>query len=186
MVKELSVDNLVAAARRVGVALSPVDVGGNLYVWHTPAPAESVVYIGKSDSENRLRNEQNWMRSDVANSIFSGIVTLLRVNRAKSRAFNYEPDAFESSRWRGIVERGRWSGPAIDSLEVHFASGDTLKSVDVEKLLVRIAVRYGVPIGNSQFASQWENPIGSISDTLAALAVYDDDSFKVPELDWIP
>jgi hypothetical protein len=59
-------------------------------------------------------------------------------------------------------------------------SGAILPEEQVEKLLVRIVVRYGVPIGNSQFASQWEKPIGTVPDTLAALAVCYDPSFKIP------
>jgi hypothetical protein len=53
-------------------------------------------------------------------------------------------------------------------------------AAEVEKLLVRIAVRYGAPIGNSQFASQWEDPIETVSDTLAVLAVDSDPSFVIP------
>jgi hypothetical protein len=40
---------------------------------------------------------------------------------------------------------------------------------EVEQILVRTHIRTGRLIGNSQFASQWETPIGTYPDTLAAL-----------------
>lgn len=56
-------------------------------------------------------------------------------------------------------------------VEGWLSNAGTFTHKDGEKLLVRIATRAGVPIGNSQFASQWAEPIYSAADTLALLAV---------------
>lgn len=181
MVATLAVPTLIGAARRIGVELHEVNSGGNLYIWHTPPPEQAVVYIGKSASDKRLNEERGWRDGlDAKAEIVSGIVTLLRVNRAVPKYFRYNPDTFDASKWRGLRDKGSWSGPGLDYLDKALPVGAKLPDAEVEQLLVRIAVRYGVPIGNSQFASQWEGPIGSAPDTLAAMAVYNDSSFVIP------
>ncbi|MEV6903451.1 hypothetical protein [Amycolatopsis sp. NPDC051372] len=175
---------LIEAAERVGVELRKTGNGGNLYVWHTPSPEDAVVYIGKSASDLRVENETRWRDGlDPRHQIVSGIVTLLRVNHADLQAFHYDPASFDGRRWRDIRLKNGWSGSLFDRLDSDLPAGYGFSASTVEKLLVRIAVRYGVPIGNSQFGSQWENPIGTVSDTLAALAVDADPSFEVPEPD---
>jgi hypothetical protein len=181
MVASLTVSTLIKAADRIGVKLHMVNSGGNLYVWHTPTPEEAVVYIGKSTSDKRLNNERGWQDGlDPKAEIVSGIVTLLRVNQAVPQALRYDPNTFDASKWRDLRDKDNWSGEGLDNLNMALPPGAILPEAQVEELLVRIAVRYGVPIGNSQFASQWEKPIGSVPDTLAALAVYYDSSFVIP------
>ena len=166
----------------MGVELREVGNGGNLYVWHTPAPEREVVYVGKAASDKRVREETAWRNGgDPTHRILSGIVTLLRVNHAEPQALRYDPDTFDAAMWRRIRDKDEWSGSLIGRLDDALPAGAMLSAEDVEKLLVRICVRYGVPIGNAQFASQWEAPIGSATDTLAALAVAADASFVVPE-----
>jgi hypothetical protein len=46
-------------------------------------------------------------------------------------------------------------GWQIDSLRIYLVD-EVPTPQDVERLLIRSCVRCGVPIGNSQFASQWE------------------------------
>ncbi|MGW4125879.1 hypothetical protein [Nocardia sp. NPDC004711] len=181
MVATLTVSTLVEAARRVGVELREVTSGGNLYVWHTPTLELAVLYVGKSASDARLKEERSWQYGgDPTTVILSGIVTLLRVNRAVPQALLYDPVTFDGGRWRSVRESYGWNGTAFDLLEAALPEGEPLPVTEVEKLLVRIAVRYGAPIGNSQFASQWEGPINTVSDTLAALAVGADQAFVVP------
>ncbi|MFE2955085.1 hypothetical protein [Nocardia tengchongensis] len=181
MVATLPLPALLDALRRVGVELQLVTEGGNLYLWHTPAPEYALLYTGKAASDTRTRQEQTWKDNDDPNiEILSGIITLLRVNRGALQLFRYVPDTFDANRWKVIRDKHGWEGKALDNLEAALPDGTPLPATEVEKLIVRIAVRYGVPIGNSQFASQWETPIGSISDTLAALAVLGDESFEVP------
>ena len=179
MVAILTVSTLIKTADRIGVKLHKVNSAGNLYVWHTPTPEEAVVYIGKSASGRRLNNERGWRDGlDPKTEIVSGIVTLLRVNRAVPQFLRYDPNTFDASKWRGLRDKDNWS--RLDNLDTALPPGATLPEEQVEMLLVRIAVRYGVPIGNSQFASQWEKPIGTVPDTLAALAVCYDSSFVIP------
>jgi hypothetical protein len=181
MVTTLAVPTLIGAASRIGVDLHKVNDGGNLYVWHTPPPEEAVVYIGKSASDKRLNEDQGWRDGlDPKAEIVSGIVTLLRVNRAVPQHLRYDPGTFDASKWRNLRDRDSWSGPGLDYLDKALPPGAMLSEAEVEQLLVRIAVRYGAPIGNSQFASQWEGPIGSAPDTLAAMAVCYDSSFVIP------
>jgi hypothetical protein len=181
MVATLAVPTLIGAARRIGVELHKVNSGGNLYVWHTPPPEEAVVYIGKSASDKRLNEERGWRDGlDPKAEIVIGIVTLLRVNRAVPQHLHYDPDTFDTSKWRNLQDTDSWWGPGPDNLDKALPPGAKLSEEQVEQLLVRIAVRYGVPIGNSQFASQWEGPLGSVPDTLAAMAVFYDSSFVIP------
>lgn len=181
MVATLAVPALIEAARRIGVELHKVNSGGNLYVWHTPAPEEAVVYIGKSASDKRPNEERGWRNSlDPKAEIVSGIVSLLGVNQAVPQHLHYDPDTFDASKWRNLRDSDSWSGAAFDYLDRALPLGAQLSAAEVEQLLVRIAVRYGVPIGNSQFASQWEDPIGTKPDTLAVLAVAYDPSFVIP------
>jgi len=174
MIATLSVDRLLSAAARVGVVLKKTDSGGNLYLWHTPEL--DVVYIGKSASDSRVRDETAWMASDPKWEIFSGIITLLRVNKAELQPLRYEPDEFDPAAWRELSEAHHWNGPAIDYLHAVLESRPPTPE-EVERLLIRIGVRYGTPLGNSQFASQWEGPIGKITDTLAAISVGGDEDF---------
>ncbi|MGH3278226.1 MAG: hypothetical protein ACRDNW_03720 [Trebonia sp.] len=180
MVAVIAVSTLIQAAARVGVELIEVDNGGNLYVWHAPLPERAVVYIGKSASDKRVADERRWREGDPRNTVDIGLVTLLRVNRATPQALDYDPDTFDSSKWRTLRAARGWSGAAFDNLDEALAGHAGPDAAEVEKLLVRIAVRYGAPIGNSQFASQWEDPIGTIPDTLAVLAVDSDPSFVIP------
>lgn len=51
-----------------------------------------------------------------------------------------------------------------------FEQPERIRSIEVEKFLVRLAVRTGRPIANSQYAGQWESLLDTPADTLAALA----------------
>lgn len=176
-VASLQFDTLLAAAARVGIPLAEVEKDGNLYAWVTPE--NEVVYIGQSTSPARLRNEKGWLELDPSNEILSGIITLLRVNRATARALHYDGERFDGPAWKAIRDEHKWDGASIENLDERLKAG--APSLDeVEELLIRVAVRYGCPIGNSTYHSQWEGPIGRIADTLAALAVGQDTSFAVP------
>ncbi|WP_454165388.1 hypothetical protein [Gordonia iterans] len=175
MIATLSVDRLLAAAARVGVDLAKTATDGNLYLWHTPE--QEVVYIGKSASDKRVADERSWCELDPSSQILSGIVTLLRVNRAELTPLLYDPDGFDASRWRALIAAHQWEGSVIDALQRDLADR-ALTAVEVEKLLIRIGVRYGTPLGNAWDASQWEGPIGKTPDTLAAIAVLADQGFN--------
>lgn len=175
-VATVTLQELLAAAERVGVTLRRVTSSeANLYVWATPA--DEVVYIGKQTSAGRLEDEQNWIRGDPGYNVLSGIVTLLRVNRAQLHPLHYATSDYDRERWSTIRNEYDWSGSAFDAVDEWH---DSPSVKQVENMLVRIAVRYGAPIGNSQFASQWENPIGTIPDTLAVLALTDAPDFAIP------
>jgi hypothetical protein len=175
MIATLLLDQLLAAADRVGVRLHRVSSDGNLYAWHSPE--NDVVYIGKSADDRRPSNELAWSLLDPRETIHSGIVALLRANKARIQPLRYIPAEFDGSKWTAIRDREGWQGKAFDTLAAVFEQGWVPTAEDIEKVLIRVAVRYGTPIGNSQFASQWETPIGSPSDTLAVLAVTSDPAF---------
>lgn len=181
MIATLSVDKLLDAAARVGVLLTQTETEGNLYIWHTSG--REVVYIGKSASDKRVNDERKWRNLDPRDQIYSGIVTLLRANHAELQPLKYDPDEFEAARWRTLVEADQWSGAAILALQNDLATRP-LTPAEVETLLIRIGVRYGTPLGNARDASQWENPIGSTTDTLAAITVYADRNFTPEQRPW--
>lgn len=93
----------------------------------------------------------------------SGIVNLIRRNDARHvhlRLNSFDPGA--------ALEAGKdWPGTVPGLTE----EGFTWTVRNTEALLIRIAVRLGVPIANSQLASQWEAPIETMHDRLAVWAV---------------
>lgn len=169
----MGVDRLLRAAARVGVIVTPTEDSSNLYVWHTPE--REVLYVGKSASNQRTRDETKWRGWNPRDDIYSGIVPLLGVNNALLQPLRYEPASFDASICLTFAEP--WEGWQIDRLRSYLVD-ESPTPQDVERLLIRICVRSGVPIGNSQFASQWENPIGSPMDTMAAMSVHADDQFR--------
>lgn len=175
VIQTIKFEQLALAATRVGVTVTPAEDSSNLYVWHTPE--QEIVYIGKSASGKRTRDEIKWREEDPRDEIRSGIITLLRANHALLQPLGYEKDSFDPSACRARIAADGWSGPAIEKVCALLADRSPTAE-EVEQLLIRICVRYGVPLGNSQFASQWETPIGSPIDTMAAISVYADDEFR--------
>lgn len=166
----MSFDELIATAASVGVALEIVQperrAAADLYVWITPTG--EVLYIGRQLSPNRLADELGWVADiDPRAELSCGFISLVQQNGGQPVplrliSFDAEP-AFER------IRLDRWLGVAIEALTARLSAGPLTVS-DVEKLLVRICVHVGAPVGNSQFAGQWESQLGKPVDTLAILA----------------
>lgn len=170
MAQLMTIDQMIAIAAGVGIRLedAPPETA-NLYAWTDPEL--HVLYVGKASSKRRLDDEQRWKGLDHANRIVSGFATLLSENDAQPHYFRYEPADFDRAMLTQHVRTQGWEGNAIDSvLERLRDEGGAPAPEEVEGILVRLHVRTGRLIGNSQYASQWETPIGSFTDTVAALA----------------
>lgn len=143
----------------------------NLYAW-VSTDREQVLYIGKAASKRRIEEENGWKeKSDHNTGLHSAIVPLLRTQEGRNVPLRVDPDSFDRSAVPKIIERYEWKGTAIDTALKELPSIH-MDSEMVEKVLIRIAVRMGRLIGNSQFASQWETPIGKTYDTVAHFAIH--------------
>lgn len=159
----ITIPESIEYASHVGIALAVVDEPDDLYAM-VCQPVEDVVYFGKDESATRRRtaNEKKWAERDPENFELSGIVALQRRNN--TRHVHLRVDSFDAAK---AIESGKLWDVEIPEL----ADPDFELTVPlVEMFLIRVAVRMGVPIGNSAGASQWEDPIGSVADRLAIWA----------------
>lgn len=170
MAQLMTIDQMTAIAAGAGIHLeyAPPEAA-NLYAWSDPD--QHVLYVGKASSRRRHDDEQRWKNLDHTNRIVSGIAALLSENDAQPHHFRYGPAAFDPAVLAQHVKAEGWEGNAIDSVleRLRDESGAPTPE-EVEGILVRLHVRTGRLIGNSQYASQWETPIGSFTDTVAVLA----------------
>lgn len=168
MAQLMSIDQLLNATAAVGIHLEEATVDiANLYVMVDPDGIN--LYIGKAASKRRHNDEDNWRRLDYEKYIISGFPVLITENKAKRRPIRYRPERFDGNALMEHVTKHGWQGGAIDivTARIHENAPPTVE--EVEKILIRTHIRTGRLIGNSQFASQWETPIGTYSDTVAAL-----------------
>lgn len=169
MVKTLKLRDMLAASDAIGLDLDRCTEGGNLYAWHTSD--DDVLYIGKAASNKRHDEEDSWVELDHTERIYSGFIPLIRANKGVKQRLNYEPERFDPQKTWAVLDRHQWEGPALDTLRAALTDGYTPTVENVEQFLIRVAVRCGALIGNSRDASQWEAPIGKVTDTLAHQAV---------------
>lgn len=160
-----TVEELIRYADHIGCRVETSDTPSDLYALVTPPPDGHVLYLGKDESAlgRRAANEARWAELDPEKWELSGIITLIRRNNGKHvhlalKGFDVQKALESGKDWGGDI-------PALTADDFVWTVQET------EKLLIRIAVRLGVPIGNSQFASQWEYPIGKMHDRLAVWAV---------------
>ncbi|PCC45863.1 hypothetical protein [Brevibacterium aurantiacum] len=168
MAKLMSIDQLLKATAAIGIHLEDADYDtANLYVMVDPDGIN--LYIGKAASKRRHLEEDNWKELDYEQKIVSGYPVLMVENDACRRPLLYTPENFRGTKLRDHIVKHKWGGDAIDTV-LNRLNNETPPTVEeVEKILVRTHIRTGRLIGNSQFASQWETPIGTYSDTVAAL-----------------
>lgn len=159
----ITVPELARYARHVGITIEASQNPRDLYA--LADPGGHVLYIGKDESatRTRARNESAWGELDLEKLEVSAIAALIRRNQASHTHLHFA--GFDAGK---AIEAGReWDVDSPELADPNF----TLSVPDVEKTLIRIVVRLGVPVGNSQFASQWETPIGTLWDRLAVWAV---------------
>ena len=170
MAHVLPYNDLLKIAAGVGIVLDEVADGpANLYVIVDDQGLD--LYVGKAHSERRHTNEDRWADLDHTKEILSGFVALWRENNASRRLLNYHPAAFDPERVRTVIAEQKWSGGSVDKLLARLDRGKVPTVEEVEQILIRIHIRAGRLIGNAKDASQWESPIGTFYDTMAALAV---------------
>lgn len=165
-----TVDELIAVLDTAGITVTRCDdKTANLYAW--TAPDGEIVYLGKASSAKRLNDENRWKNtSDPSANIHSGFASLVQNANATHTGLHIETKTLDSTRIDATIAKDQWTGPALDTLNA--AAPELVITPEmVEKIMIRTVVRMGKLIGNSQFASQWETPIGTIPDTLAHLAV---------------
>lgn len=168
----LKLSELLMVADRAGIRLkrSSLEEDFNLYAWITPS--EEVLYIGKASSKKRALEELRFvLKSSEELLISSGFNSLILENSGFPAYLKYDPLSFDKTKLKEIIETYRWSGPYIDLIAQPSEEDDVPSHSDVERILIRIAVRMGRVIGNSQFSGQWESQLGQIEDTIASIAV---------------
>ncbi|WP_209561067.1 hypothetical protein [Frigoribacterium sp. PvP032] len=169
MAKLMKVAILKSIASGAGIRLVDEPLSSaNLYVIIDSEGND--LYVGKAASLQRHREEDTWKSLDYERKIVSGFVALMSENEGERRPFRYEPTSFDKSKLPAHINAEDWHGESVDRVVERLASGEPPTLEEVEQILIRIHVRAGCLIGNSQFGSQWEGPIGSFCDTMAVLA----------------
>lgn len=170
MVKLMKIEELRSAAELVGIKLEDAEIEtSNLYA--LVDPEGNNVYVGKAASKARHLYEDAAGFEDYSRRTYSGFVAMMYENETTRRPLIYDDVTFGSDALCALLEEHEWSGSSVDALRERLDAGVPPTVGEVEQILVRIHVRAGRIVGNSQFASQWEGPIGSFSDTVAAVAV---------------
>ncbi|WP_067779659.1 hypothetical protein [Actinomyces vulturis] len=165
----ITATKIIDIAQGSGLSLQRCDKdNANLYIW--ASQDDTALYIGKANSPKRIEDEERWSKEDYDNNVYSTIVTLLGVNKAKIIPLRYDPSTSDFSPIFDCIKREGWHGSYFERL-TEFLETSIPTVEEVEKILIRIVLRCGCLIGNSQFASQWEGPLGRFSDTFAILAV---------------
>lgn len=170
MLPLMNFNELIQTAALAGITLSSSDIAhANLYVICDQAGHN--LYVGKANSRRRhVEEEQFPQRFNRKTTIVSGFLHLVEENQAERKPLLFDPLNFDRTKLDSLITKYRWSGDAISTLQ-SFLSTELLTPSLVEEALIRIHVRAGKLIGNSQHGSQWENPIGKPMDTIAAIAV---------------
>jgi len=163
-------DQMIEIVDGAGIRLKDAPIeNANLYTWADPDCHN--LYVGKASSKKRHDDEMRWKNVDHTREIVSGFVALLVENHAHRRTLRYDPATFDPAPLVQHVEAEGWNGSAIDGVLDRCVREDGAPTLEeVEAILVRLHIRTGRLIGNSQYASQWETPIGSFTDTVAVLA----------------
>ncbi|SMQ66974.1 hypothetical protein SAMN06295909_1381 [Plantibacter sp. VKM Ac-1784] len=169
MAQLMRLSQLRSIAEAGGITLldHPIDTA-NLYA--LVDPNDDVLYIGKAASKRRHLEEESFAGLDYEYGNVIGFAALVTENDASRRPLRYDPDTFDPATVFTYIAAESWAGPAIDRVVARLKAGAFPSASEVEEILIRIHVRTGRLIGNSQFASQWETPIGSFEDTIAVLA----------------
>lgn len=169
MVQLMSIYQLLKATAAVGIHLEKCDDfdSGNLYVITDPDGIN--LYIGKAASKRRHLDEDRWKELDYEREIVSGFPVLVVENDGVRHPLRYDPKQFDGQTLSDHISKHGWSGGGIDKVNDRLRNDVPPTVEEIEKILVRTHIRTGRLIGNSQFASQWETPIGTYSDTVAAL-----------------
>lgn len=169
LVQLMQLGQLLAITDRIGITLRSATIAeANLYA--ITDPDDNTIYIGKAKSVKRHLDEERFNnRYDRTRQIVSGFLHLVEENDAVRKPLRYEPGSFNPEKLLLLVAQEKWEGEAVTAM-LEFVQNSTLTVEQVEQVLIRVHVRTGRLIGNSQFASQWEGPIGKVADTIAAVA----------------
>ncbi len=169
---------LVRAARAAGISLrdrDPEERHPHLYVWTTPTQEKEVLYIGKAADPRRTTVEEGLNSAFDATQINVGFVVLVKRHQAQRHDLHYDSVDLQ----KVLEVAAPWNGPALDTLRADIAAQAPWGLPDVEMVLIRMAVLAGYPTGNSSGAGQWEQMMGDRRNTLAAIAVDQDDELSL-------
>lgn len=166
----MNAGDLINIASLVGIKLHMTVIPeANLYL--LVDQEDHTLYVGKANSEQRHKNEDQWKSSDYRTDMnHSGIVALMAENNSRRVPLSYDPSEFTVEPILQHIESEKWNGTLLDEAILRIKDGLPPSVAEVEEILIRIHIRTGRVIGNSQYASQWEKPIGRFPDTVAALA----------------
>lgn len=169
MAKLMKINDLLTITRAAGVNLREVPQSEeNLYVY---ADTEGyVLYVGSAASAKRGRDEARFAAEGYEDRLGIGFSALITENDGRRHSFHYDPADFTASTI--LDQEVQWEGAAIEPVHERLKSGEAPTLLEVEELLVRIVVATGRLIGNSQYASQWENTVNRFPNVLAVMAAY--------------
>jgi hypothetical protein len=170
MVQLMSIVQLLKATAAVGIHVEECEDldSSNLYVITDSAGIN--LYIGKAATKHRHLEEDRWKELDYEKNIVSGYPVLVAENEGVRHPLRYDAGNFDGKALKDHISTHGWFGSGVDTVMDRLTDDSPPTVQEVEQILVRTHIRTGRLIGNSQYASQWESPIGKYSDTVAALA----------------
>lgn len=178
--KAITTDKLLEGMASVGLPLLRAAQGaGNLYIWTSRGGSSEghPIYIGKSTDvrRRRVRNETGWAegfdRLRLADSSRSVIATTLAVHEAHAIELTWDAAKIDLAKMRTAYSSSGLTGEPAKKIEYLLGESPpwAIPVGLMEKLLIRAVLHTGTVIANSQYASQWEGPIGEETDALGRL-----------------
>lgn len=174
-----SIDHMLDIVGWLGIALEPVapEERSDLYAWVTPEGG--IVYIGKSESAARVRNEERWIESGRELLATKQMVTAFQAtmirNRAECQRFRFHAGTSSLEHAANLLTEYEWQGPAVDA----FNNNHTPLTVrEVEYLMIRICVNAGAALSNASGTGMWESCLLTRGDLLAQFALAEMPGFR--------
>ncbi|MBA4505259.1 hypothetical protein [Corynebacterium sanguinis] len=149
----------------------------DLYMWGTEQGG--ILYVGKSESASRVRNEERWIEEArkliESKQTVIGFQAVMIRNRAECRRFRFHQETSSLKRAKGLLAEYEWEGPAVEAFNRNRAP---LTTREVEELLIRICVNAGAALCNSSCTGLWETYLMKRTDLLAQFALAEMPGFR--------
>lgn len=166
---------LIASLDAVGIRLTLIPDDGDYDVYLIVTPSEGTLYIGSATSagkRRRTRDEAGWVD---AHALDRGSIGLARLGaRHGSKHRRYRLEGIDLEALRALATTKVVDGVLANRLENFDSNYPTHRDRVrlVERALVRLVIQSGYLIGNSQYASQWEDHWHTLADEIAYLAMW--------------
>ena len=162
------------------VTKTPKKVTGNLYAWCRPDGG--IVYIGKSESPNRIANELGWVdqaKPCLRYGTWAAFSTVMARHQAEPIMLHYDANKSDLEAAKNRA-REDWELDPEDPIlkkmmDMLLTYQGQLTVSEVEKVLIRMPLTTGNFTANSADTGLWNNKNSSFWDFLAQFAAIEAD-----------